>query len=68
MIDPRVTGGSRYAEDVDLDGQLHARLVRSPFPHARVLGIDTTALPPGCVVLVPDDVRDLARYGVQIED
>jgi CO/xanthine dehydrogenase Mo-binding subunit len=68
VTDPRVAGGARYAEDVDLDGQLHARLVRSPFPHARVLGVDATALPPSCVALVPDDVRDLARYGVQIED
>jgi CO/xanthine dehydrogenase Mo-binding subunit len=33
-----------------------------------VLGLDTSAVPPECVVLVPDDVRDLARYGVQIED
>jgi CO/xanthine dehydrogenase Mo-binding subunit len=66
--DPRVTGGARYSEDLDLEGQLYARLVRSPWPHARVLGLDTSAVPAGCVVLVPDDVRDLARYGVQIED
>ncbi|HSS73792.1 MAG TPA: xanthine dehydrogenase family protein molybdopterin-binding subunit [Gaiellaceae bacterium] len=68
MTDARVTGAARYAEDVDLDGQLHARLVRSPFAHARVLAVDTTAVPDGCVTLLPDDVRGLARYGVQIED
>ncbi len=68
MTDPRVSGAARYAEDVDLDGQLHARLVRTPFPHAHVLRIDAVAVPAGCVVLVPDDVRDLAGYGVQIED
>ena len=66
MTDPRVSGGARYAEDLDLEGQLYARLVRSPYPHARVLGIDTSAVV--CVVLTPDDVQDLAGYGVQIED
>jgi CO/xanthine dehydrogenase Mo-binding subunit len=68
MTDPRISGGARYSEDVDLDGQLHARLVRSPFPHARVLGLDASTVPDGCVVLLPDDVRDLAGYGVQIQD
>ena len=68
MTDARVTGAARYAEDVDLDGQLHARLVRSPFAHARVRAVDASAIPDGCVTLLPDDVRGLARYGVQIED
>ena len=68
MTDARVTGAARYAEDVDLDGQLFARLVRSPFAHARVLAIDAEAVASGCVTLLPDDVRGLARYGVQIED
>jgi CO/xanthine dehydrogenase Mo-binding subunit len=68
MTDVRVTGAARYSEDVDLDGQLHARLVRSPFANARVLAVDAAAVPPGCVALLPDDVRGLARYGVQIED
>jgi CO/xanthine dehydrogenase Mo-binding subunit len=68
LTDPRVTGAARYSEDLDLEGQLHARLVRSPYPHARVLGFDVAAVPEGCVLLLPDDVRDLAPYGVQIED
>jgi CO/xanthine dehydrogenase Mo-binding subunit len=66
VTDPRVSGGARYAEDLDLEGQLYARLVRSPYPHARVLDIDTSAV--DCVVLTPDDVKDLPGYGVQIED
>jgi CO/xanthine dehydrogenase Mo-binding subunit len=68
MTDPRVTGAARYAEDVELPGQLHARIVRSPYPHARVVSIDISALPEECVALVPDDVRELGRYGVQIQD
>src|SRR5439155_727386 len=68
VTDPRATGAVRYAEDVDLPGQLHARIVRSPLPHARIVSVDVSGLPAGCVTLVPDDVRDLARYGVQIQD
>jgi CO/xanthine dehydrogenase Mo-binding subunit len=67
-IDPRVTGAVRYAEDVDLPGQLHARIVRCPYPHARILGVGVSALPDGCFALVPADVRGYERYGVQVRD
>ena len=43
-------------------------LVRSPFAHARVLAVDAAAVPPAASSLLPDDVRGLAGYGVQIED
>jgi CO/xanthine dehydrogenase Mo-binding subunit len=59
MNDARVTGAARYAEDFELPGMLHARVVRSPYPHARVMRVDATAVPAGCVVLGPDDVRGL---------
>jgi CO/xanthine dehydrogenase Mo-binding subunit len=65
VTDPRVTGASRYAEDVELPGLLHARIVRSLYPHARVLSV---AVPDGVVALTPDDVRGLGRYGCQIQD
>jgi CO/xanthine dehydrogenase Mo-binding subunit len=55
-------------EDLEEPAMLHVRLVRSPHPHARVLRVDTSAVPAGCVSLLPDDVRDLGRYGVQIRD
>jgi CO/xanthine dehydrogenase Mo-binding subunit len=68
LSDPRVTGAARYAQDLAAPGMLHARLVRSPYPHARVLGVDASAVPPDWVVLLPDDVRELGRYGIQIRD
>ena len=37
----KVTGRATYTVDVKLSGMLHARLLRSPHPHARVLSIDT---------------------------
>jgi CO/xanthine dehydrogenase Mo-binding subunit len=66
--DPRVTGAARYAQDVELDGMLHARIVRSPHAHARVLSVDTTAVPADAVVLTTQDVSDLGAYGFQIKD
>ncbi len=37
----KVTGAARYAEDIKLPGLLHAALVRSTHPHARVLSVNT---------------------------
>src|SRR4051812_38684267 len=38
----KVTGRARYTYDVRLPGQLYARVLRSPLPHARVARIDTS--------------------------
>jgi CO/xanthine dehydrogenase Mo-binding subunit len=58
----------RYAEDAALPGMLHAKILRSPIPHGRIVRVDTSLLPSDVVVLGPDDVRDLGRYGPQIQD
>jgi CO/xanthine dehydrogenase Mo-binding subunit len=68
VADPRISGAVRYAEDVELPGMLHARIVRSPYAHARVLSVDASAMREDVVVLAPDDVRGLRRYGCQIKD
>src|SRR5215211_7662029 len=68
MTDPHVTGALRYSQDVAMEGMLHARLLRSPVAHARVAGVDASAVPGGVVVLLPGDVRDLGGYGPQIKD
>jgi len=42
--DPRLlTGRAMFTDDVQLPGMLHAAFVRSPYAHARLLAIDTTA-------------------------
>ena len=38
----KVTGGKGYPVNVALRGMLHAKLLRSPYPHARVRNIDTS--------------------------
>jgi CO/xanthine dehydrogenase Mo-binding subunit len=40
--DLKVTGKAQYAYDVRLPGQLYAKVLRSPRPHARVVRIDTS--------------------------
>ena len=37
----KVTGTAQYGSDVDLPGQLYAAVARSPYPHARILQINT---------------------------
>ena len=39
----KVTGQEIYASDIVLPRMLHGRILRSPFPHARVKSIDTSA-------------------------
>ena len=67
-IDPRVTGTQRYSIDLERPNMLHAAFVRSPYAHARVKSVDASALPDGCVALVPEDVADLGHYGCQARD
>ncbi len=39
----KVTGRARYVTDLELPGMLHAKLLRSPYPHARIERIETAA-------------------------
>ncbi len=38
----KVTGEAKYAADYDMPGMLWCKMVRSPYPHARILNIDTS--------------------------
>src|SRR2546428_13772137 len=51
----KVTGAARYTEDLYLPGMLHARLVLSPHPHARVVRAprEITLAAPGVVAVPP---------------
>jgi 4-hydroxybenzoyl-CoA reductase alpha subunit len=37
------TGRARYTDDMTLPGMLHAKILRSPHPHARIVSIDASA-------------------------
>jgi CO/xanthine dehydrogenase Mo-binding subunit len=56
---PKVTGKAEYAIDVALPGMLHAKAVRSPYPHAKIVHIDTSkaeAVPGVHAVMTGEDV------------
>src|ERR1700731_1868660 len=55
----KVTGRARYAEDFRVQGMLFARLLLSPYSHARVTSIDASAalaMPGVKAILTADDV------------
>ncbi len=70
--DAKVTGAARYTADLALPQMLHAKALRSPHAHARLVGIDAgkaAALPGVAAVLTRDDLRGLnPTYGYFIKD
>ena len=57
----KVTGKSIYAADVSLPGMLWGKVLRSPFPHARIISIDTSearAVPGVHAVITGADLPD----------
>src|SRR5260370_15296088 len=61
----KVTGQTRFADDIFLPRMAHCKLLRSPHPHARIGKIDTTraAAHPGVyLVLTGKDVP--IQYGI----
>ncbi|MEA2529742.1 MAG: xanthine dehydrogenase molybdenum-binding subunit [Thermomicrobiales bacterium] len=61
----KVTGRARYAYDMRLPGQLFARVLRSPLPHARIKRIDISkaeALPGVHAVLCVENAPEIGWY------
>lgn len=60
----KLTGHTRYAGDVSVDGLLHARLVLSPYAHARIVRIDTAAAleVPGVKFVYTSETLGIANY------
>ena len=40
---PKVTGAAQYVADLHFPGMLHAAVLRSPHPHARIISIETSS-------------------------
>ncbi|HEY7711738.1 MAG TPA: xanthine dehydrogenase family protein molybdopterin-binding subunit, partial [Candidatus Entotheonella sp.] len=68
----KVTGQATYVGDLKVPGMLHAKVLISPLPHARIISMDTTeaARLPGVVaVLTPDQLQDIdPYYGAVVRD
>src|SRR5436305_7671719 len=66
----KVTGTGRYTADLNLTGQLHAKLRYADHTHARIVRIDASkarALPGVLAVLTHEDVPDV-KYGGMVQD
>lgn len=68
----KVTGAAQYTADVRLPGMLHAKVLRSPHAHARLVSVDSAnarALPGVHAVLTRDELDGLdPTYGYFIKD
>lgn len=67
----RATGALRYTADLNRPGQLYGRVLRSRYPHAEVLSIDTSEArrAPGVVaVFTAGDVPGRKHFGELIAD
>ena len=61
----KVTGKAKFTGDLVIPGMLHGKILRSPYPHARILGIDSSraeALPGVAAVLTAADISDPHPY------
>src|SRR3989454_12369694 len=64
-----LTGRGKYAADVRLPGLLHAAILRSPHPHARIAAIRAGAagaLPGVVAVITADDLGAVGRIPVRL--
>ena len=61
----KVTGQTRFADDIVLPRMLHGRLLRSPHPHARIVKIDTSkaAAHPGVHLVLTGEAFPIP-YGI----
>ena len=67
----KVTGKAIYAGDIQLPGMLHAKVLRSTYPHAYLEEIDISKakLVPGVhCVLTAKDIKGTNRYGLAVQD
>jgi selenium-dependent xanthine dehydrogenase len=67
----KVTGKATYAADLYFEGMLHAKVLRSEYPHARILSVDTSeaeSLPGVRAVMTEADVLGAKNHGLARND
>lgn len=67
----RLTGRACYTDDIQFEGMLYGRALRSPLPHAEVISVEVKEAEqlPGVVrVLTAKDVPGENKYGLLIAD
>ncbi len=67
----KVTGVAHYTADISLPGMLWGKTLKSPYPHARIVRIDTSAakaLPGVVAVITGADIADAGLWGRAVKD
>ncbi len=67
----KVTGKALYTVDIELPAMVYGKILRSPFPHARLLKVDggkAERLPGVVTVLTREDLKGLNCYGAAYKD
>jgi CO/xanthine dehydrogenase Mo-binding subunit len=66
----KVTGKATYCTDLKLPGMLHAKVLRSPYPHARIISIDASKAErfPGVRAVITSKDTPTRKYGVFVVD
>src|SRR5688572_9234798 len=67
----KATGSAVYTVDLELPGMAHGKILRSPYPHARMVradGSQAEKLPGVYAVITRDDQRRLGMFGAAYKD
>ena len=66
----KVTGKAVYGIDHAMPGMLHGKILRSPYPHARIKKVDTTAAEalPGVRAVLTGTELESKPFGIAVED
>src|SRR5918992_4871053 len=67
----KATGKAVYTVDVDLPGMAHGKILRSPYPHARIGRVDASkaeSIPGVYAVITKEDQRGLGMFGAAYKD
>lgn len=62
----KATGVAKFTSDISLPNMLHGKILRSPYPHARILNIETTKARrlPGVKAVITGEDTPAEKYGV----
>ncbi|MGM0653510.1 MAG: xanthine dehydrogenase family protein molybdopterin-binding subunit, partial [Bacillota bacterium] len=66
----KVTGKAVYGIDLTLPGMLHGKILRSPYPHARIKKVDTTSAEamPGVRAVLTGAELENRPFGIVVKD
>jgi len=67
----KVMGAAKFADDLHREGMLHAKVLRSPHPHALILAIDCSAaieLPGVEAIVTAADIPGRNSFGIIVKD